>query len=70
MKREHFFSFFTIIITKYSNFNYVEDAKFVTGMLKAIGSCEGEIKESQMDVVTALAGSGPAYVINIFAILF
>lgn len=35
-------------------------------MLKSIGTCEGEIKENQMDVVTALSGSGPAYVINDF----
>jgi len=31
--------------------------------LYAIGTSEGEINEDLMDVVTALAGSGPAYVI-------
>jgi len=38
-----------------------DDAKFVSDMLESIGTCEGEIKENQMDVVTALSGSGPAY---------
>lgn len=38
-----------------------EDASFVNDMLKSIGTCEGEIKEDLMDIVTALAGSGPAY---------
>lgn len=38
-----------------------EDASYVKNLLESIGSCEGEIKEDMMDVVTALAGSGPAY---------
>lgn len=37
------------------------DALFVNSLLKSIGSSEGEIKESLMDVVTALSGSGPGY---------
>jgi pyrroline-5-carboxylate reductase len=40
-----------------------EDALFVEDLLEAIGTSEGEINEDLMDVVTALAGSGPAYVI-------
>lgn len=38
-----------------------EDAVFVANLLESIGSSEGEVKEDLMDVVTALAGSGPAY---------
>ncbi len=39
-----------------------DDAEFVSKLSKSIGTCEGEIKEDLMDVVTALSGSGPAYV--------
>jgi len=38
------------------------DSEFVNNLSKSIGTCEGEIKEELMDVVTALSGSGPAYV--------
>jgi pyrroline-5-carboxylate reductase len=38
-----------------------EDALFVADLLESIGACEGEVNEDIMDVVTALAGSGPAY---------
>lgn len=38
-----------------------DDAKFVSDLLMSIGTSEGEIDESLMDVVTALSGSGPAY---------
>jgi pyrroline-5-carboxylate reductase len=33
----------------------------VTALLEAIGTCEGEIDERYLDVVTAVSGSGPAY---------
>lgn len=38
-----------------------EDALFVEDLLESIGASEGEVKEDLMDIVTALAGSGPAY---------
>ena len=41
-----------------------EDARSVQSLLEAIGTCEDEIAEDLMDAVTALSGSGPAYVIN------
>ena len=54
-----------VIWTRFFNKQYffVEDAVFVANLLESIGSSEGEVKEDLMDVVTALAGSGPAYVI-------
>lgn len=38
-----------------------EDASVVEKLLTSIGTCE-EVSESMMDTVTALSGSGPAYV--------
>lgn len=38
-----------------------DDADVVQKMLKSIGTCE-EVTEYMMDTVTALSGSGPAYV--------
>lgn len=38
-----------------------DDADVVQKMLKSIGTCE-EVTEYMMDAVTALSGSGPAYV--------
>ncbi|XP_075987247.1 pyrroline-5-carboxylate reductase-like 2 isoform X1 [Anticarsia gemmatalis] len=38
-----------------------EDAKLTTQLFKAVGTCD-EVPEYQMDAVTALSGSGPAYV--------
>ena len=37
-----------------------EDAEFVTKILTSIGKCI-EVKEEQMDIVTAISGSGPAF---------
>ena len=37
-----------------------EDAKFVIELLTAIGKCI-EVDEKQMDIVTAISGSGPAF---------
>ena len=37
-----------------------EDAEFVTKILTSIGKCI-EVKENQMDIVTAISGSGPAF---------
>jgi pyrroline-5-carboxylate reductase len=34
----------------------------VNAIFSSIGSCEGEIDENLLNVVTALSGSGPAYV--------
>ena len=42
---------------KYAN---DDDLSFVIGMLSAIGKCI-EVKENQMDIVTAISGSGPAF---------
>ncbi len=42
---------------KYAN---EDDVSFVIGMLSAIGKCI-EVKENQMDIVTAISGSGPAF---------
>ncbi|VVD04847.1 unnamed protein product [Leptidea sinapis] len=38
-----------------------DDAKLTTQLFKAVGTCD-EVPEYQMDAVTALSGSGPAYV--------
>lgn len=38
-----------------------EDAGVIEKLLKSIGTCE-EVSEYMMDAVTALSGSGPAYV--------
>lgn len=38
-----------------------EDANITRKLLTAVGSCD-EITENHMDAVTALSGSGPAYV--------
>lgn len=38
-----------------------EDSSVVEKLLKSIGTCE-EVSEYMMDTVTALSGSGPAYV--------
>jgi len=37
-----------------------EDIEFVTSILTSIGKCI-EVKEEQMDIVTAISGSGPAF---------
>ena len=37
-----------------------EDIEFVTSILTSIGKCI-EVKEDQMDIVTAISGSGPAF---------
>lgn len=39
-----------------------QDGLLVKNLLESIGYCENEINEDLMDVVTALSGSGPAYV--------
>ncbi|XP_068624647.1 uncharacterized protein P5cr-2 isoform X1 [Battus philenor] len=38
-----------------------EDAKLTAQLFRAVGTCD-EVPEYQMDAVTALSGSGPAYV--------
>lgn len=38
-----------------------EDAQFVVGLLSNIGKCIELKDESQMDIVTAISGSGPAF---------
>lgn len=37
-----------------------EDAEFVMGLLSSIGKCI-EVNENQIDIVTAISGSGPAF---------
>lgn len=37
-----------------------EDVEFVRGLLSSIGKCI-EVDETQMDIVTAISGSGPAF---------
>lgn len=38
-----------------------EDAKLASELFQAVGTCD-EVPEYHMDAVTALSGSGPAYV--------
>ncbi|CAG9796147.1 unnamed protein product [Diatraea saccharalis] len=38
-----------------------EDVKLATQLFRAVGTCD-EVPEYQMDAVTALSGSGPAYI--------
>jgi pyrroline-5-carboxylate reductase len=38
-----------------------DDIECVKTLLEAIGTCEGQVNEELMDVITALSGSGPAY---------
>ncbi|CAF0867339.1 unnamed protein product [Rotaria sp. Silwood1] len=38
-----------------------EDRSLVNAIFSSVGSCEGEIDENLLNVVTALSGSGPAY---------
>jgi pyrroline-5-carboxylate reductase len=40
-----------------------EDEVITRRLLEAIGTCD-EVPESLMDTITALSGSGPAYVSN------
>ena len=40
-----------------------EDAQLTEKLFSAVGICE-EVPENMIDPVTALAGSGPAYVCN------
>ena len=43
-----------------------DDANLVQKILESIGTCEEIQSESMMDRITALSGSGPAYVRNYF----
>jgi pyrroline-5-carboxylate reductase len=43
-------------------FGNLDDRSIVNTISSSIGSCEGEIDENLLNVVTALSGSGPAYV--------
>lgn len=38
-----------------------DDVKVASQLFRAVGTCD-EVPEYQMDAVTALSGSGPAYV--------
>jgi pyrroline-5-carboxylate reductase len=40
-----------------------EDEAITRRLLEAVGTCD-EVPESLMDTITALSGSGPAYVSN------
>jgi hypothetical protein len=40
----------------------LDDRSIVNTIFSAIGSCDGEIDENLLNVVTALSGGGPAYV--------
>jgi pyrroline-5-carboxylate reductase len=43
-------------------FGNLDDRSILNTISSSIGSCEGEIDENLLNVVTALSGSGPAYV--------
>ncbi|CAF1615811.1 unnamed protein product [Rotaria sordida] len=47
----------------YSSGQYAtdDDRSLVNTIFSSVGSCEGEIDENLLNVVTALSGSGPAY---------
>jgi len=42
-----------------------EDAEYVQNLLESIGTCENEVPEDMMDVITGLSGSGPAYMFTV-----
>lgn len=44
------------------SFDLLDDLQIVNKIFSSIGSCEGQIEENLLNVVTALSGSGPAYV--------
>ncbi len=50
----------------YNIFENLDDRSMVNTIFSSIGSCEGEIDENLLNVVTALSGSGPAYVSNYY----
>lgn len=50
------------------SFLFVDDRSIVNTIFSSIGSCEGEVEENLLNVVTALSGSGPAYVKEIDSI--
>ncbi len=41
---------------------HLDDRSTVNTIFSSIGTCDGEIDENLLNVVTALSGSGPAYV--------
>lgn len=41
------------------------DSNITKKLLESIGTCD-QVTESMLDAITALSGSGPAYVIKIF----
>lgn len=45
-----------------------DDAELTARLFRAVGTCD-EVPEYQMDAVTALSGSGPAYV-SLFGFLY
>lgn len=46
-----------------------DDAALIQNLLSSIGTCD-EVSEYMMDAITALSGSGPAYVRMIYVCLF
>ena len=65
--------FLTLVFNQCILFNIMfeikkDDVECVKTLLEAIGTCEGQVNEELMDVITALSGSGPAYV-NFFFLL-
>ncbi len=53
--------FYSINLEDYL-FGNLDDRSIVNTIFSSVGSCEGEIDENLLNVVTALSGSGPAYV--------